>query len=284
MQGITGAVGSSFARRLQSDGTTVVGGVTPGKAGQQVEGLPVHDTVYEACRALAPTASFVTVPPAYVKDAVFEAVDAGLPLIVVYTELTPIHDAIEMCRFARVRGAMLLGPNSAGCISPGQANLSDLSDSTLRPGRIGIVSKSGTMTYEASSEIQRAGLGISSVVCLGGDPVVGSTYSDILERFEADPGTDAVVLLGEIGGQAEVLAAEVVQRMRKPVVAYVSGRWAPKEKRMGHAGAIVLRGSDTAEAKIEVLRAAGAVIADQVTQVGSFVARAVASGPKSGRE
>ena len=281
VQGITGTVGSNFARRLKLDGTTVVGGVTPGKAGQQVEGLPVYDTAYEARIALGATASFVTVPPAHVKDAVLEAVDAGLPLIVVYTELTPIHDALEMCRYARVRGTVLLGPNSAGRISPGRANLSDLSDANLRHGRIGIVSKSGTMTYEAINEIQRAGLGESTVVCLGGDPVVGTTYADILERFERDPATDAVVLLGEIGGQAEVQAAEVIRTMSKPVIAYVSGRWAPKEKRMGHAGAIVLHGKDTAEAKIAALLAAGALVADQVTQVGGLVVRALALSEKS---
>jgi succinyl-CoA synthetase alpha subunit len=276
VQGITGTVGSNFARRLQLDGTTVVGGVTPGKAGQRVEGLPVYDTVNEARIELGATASFVTVPPAYVKDAVLEALDADLPLIVVYTELTPIHDALEMCRYAQVRGAVLLGPNSAGCISPGRANLSDLSDSNLRPGRIGIVSKSGTMTYEAINEIERAGFGESTVVCLGGDSVVGTTYAGVLERFEDDPETDAVVLLGEIGGQAEVRAAAVISGMRKPVIAYVSGSWAPKDKRMGHAGAIILQGSDTAEAKIEALRAAGAVVADQITQVGVLVARAIA--------
>jgi succinyl-CoA synthetase alpha subunit len=182
---------------------------------------------------------------------------------------------MEMCRYARLRGAILLGPNSAGCVSPGRANLSDLSESNVRPGRVGIVSKSGTMTYEALDGIQRAGLGESTVVCLGGDPIVGTHYPDVLERFEADPGTDVVVLLGEIGGQAEIRAAEAIVRMKKPVIAYVAGRWSPHEKRMGHAGAIVARGNDTAEAKIEALRAAGAVIADQVTQIGTLIAEGV---------
>lgn len=257
-----------------------MGGVTPGKGGQRVGGLPVYDTVYEACAELAATASLVTVPPAFVKDAALEAVDAGLPLIVVYTEHTPVHDALLLCRYARARGVVLLGPNSAGCISPGRANLSDLSDANLRAGRVGIVSKSGTMTYEAIDEIQRAGLGESTVVCLGGDPVVGTQYPEVLERFEADAGTDAVVLLGEIGGQAEIAAALVIARMRKPVIAYVAGRWAPHEKRMGHAGAIVERGKGTAQAKIEALRAAGAVVADQVTQVGTLVARALGGMPR----
>lgn len=225
---------------------------------------------------LAPTASLVAVPPAFVKDAALEAIDAGIPLIVVYTELTPVHDAMEICRYARARGSMLLGPNSAGCVSPGRANLSDISETNVRAGSVGIVSKSGTMTYEALDGIQRAGLGESTVVCLGGDAVVGTTYPEVLDRFEADPETDAVVLLGEIGGQAEVRAAEAIGRMRKPVIAYVAGRWAPREKRMGHAGAIVARGNDTAEAKIEALRAAGAVIAEQVTQIGALVKQSLA--------
>ena len=272
VQGITGTVGSNFARRLQVDGTVVVGGVTPGKSGQSVADLPVFGTVYQARAELDATASFVTVPPPFVKDAVLEAIDAGLPLIVVYTELTPIRDALEMCRYARSRGTVLLGPNSAGCISPGRANLSDLRASNLRDGRVGIVSKSGTMTYEAIEAIQRRGHGESTVVCLGGDPVVGTQYTDVLDRFNADPETDVVVLLGEIGGQAEIGAAERVRRMEKPVIAYVAGRWAPPQKRMGHAGAIVERGMDSAVVKIQALRASGAVIAEQVTQVGALVA------------
>ncbi len=275
IQGITGNVGGNFARRLLQHGTPVGGGVTPGKGGQSVAGVPVYDSVYQARAELGATASLVTVPPAFVKDAVLEAVDAGLSLVVVYTEHTPVHDALEMCRYARVRGTVFLGPNSAGCVSPGRANLSDLNDPNLRQGRVGIVSKSGTMTYEAIDGIQRAGLGESTVVCLGGDPVVGTHYAEVLERFEADPETEAVVLLGEIGGQAEIRAAEVIRRMTKPVVAYVAGRWAPKEKRMGHAGAIVERGQDTAAFKIEALREAGALVADQVTQIGPLVARAL---------
>lgn len=278
VQGITGNVGSSFAERLVRHGTAVVGGVTPGRAGRSVAGLPVYNTVYEARAELRATASLVTVPPAFVKDAVLEAVDANLPLVVVYTEHTPVHDALAICRFARVRGTVLLGPNSAGCISPGRANLSDLSDANLRPGRVGIVSKSGTMTYEAIDAIQQEGLGESTVVCLGGDPVVGTQYTDVLKRFDDDPETDVVVLLGEIGGQAEMRAAEIIARMRKPVIAYVAGRWAPREKRMGHAGAIVEHGNDTALAKIEALRVAGAVVADQVTEVGMLVARALGGG------
>jgi len=277
IQGITGNVGSNFAQRLLQYGTPVVGGVTPGKGGLQVHGVPVYDSVYQARADLGATASLVTVPPAFVKDAVLEAVDAGLRLVVVYTEHTPVHDALQMCRYARVRGTVFLGPNSAGCVSPGRANLSDLNDANLRPGRVGIVSKSGTMTYEAIGDLQRAGLGESTVVCLGGDPVVGTHYAEVLERFEEDPETDAVVLLGEIGGQAEIRAAEVIRRMSKPVVAYVAGLWAPKDKRMGHAGAIVEQGNDTAAAKIDALRQAGALVADQITQVGELVVRSVES-------
>ncbi len=275
VQGITGNVGSSWARRLLKRGTPVVGGVTPGKGGQRVADLPVFDSVYQARTELGATASVVTVPAPFVKDAVLEAVDAGLSLVVVYTEGTPVHDALQICAFVRARGAVLLGPNSAGCVSPGLANLSDLNDANLRRGRVGIVSKSGTLTYEVIDGLNGEGLGQSTVVCLGGDPVIGTHYAEVLERFEADPETDAVVLVGEIGGRAEFRAAEMVHRMSKPVVAYVAGRWAPRERRMGHAGALVERGHDTAEAKIVALRNAGAIVAEQVIQVGSLVARAL---------
>lgn len=275
VQGITGAVGGQVAKQLLLDGTCVVGGVTPGKGGQQAVGIRVYDSVYQARDESGATASIVIVPPSAVKEAVLEAVDAGIRLIVVYTEHTPVHDAMEICHYARVRGTVLLGPSSAGCVTPGRANLSDLSASNLRPGEIGIVSKSGTMTYEAVEEVQRAGLGESTVVCLGGDSVIGTHYEEVLERFEADPETKAVVLLGEIGGQSEMRAAAVVNRMQTPVVAYVAGRWSPREKYMGHAGAIIEQGNDTADAKIDALRAAGAVIADQLTDIGTLVAGTV---------
>jgi succinyl-CoA synthetase alpha subunit len=276
VQGITGKVGVGFAQRLLLDASPVVGGVTPGKGGTRVAQLPVFDTVYEAKSELGATASLITVPPMRVRDAVIEAVDAGIRLLVVYTENTPIHDAIEACEYARRHGVTLLGPNSAGCISPRSANLSDLSDSNLNPGGVGVVSKSGTMTYEAIDGLQRAGLGVSTVVCLGGDPVIGTHYAEVLERFEDDSRTSAVVMLGEIGGQAEIRAAGMIANMSTPVIAYIAGRWAPRQKRMGHAGAIVQRGTDTAAAKIETLRAAGAHIANQVTHIGYVTARTLA--------
>lgn len=273
VQGITGNVGRTYAKRMLANGTPVVAGVTPGKGGTTVFGLPVFDTVYEARKATGATASLVTVPARFVKEAVLEAIDAGIKLIVVYTEHTPVHDAMEMCAHARARGAILIGPNSAGCVTPGQANMSDLNDANLRPGPVGIVSKSGTLTYEVIDQLSRVGLGLSTVVCLGGDPVVGTQYEDVLPLFERDPETKAVVLIGELGGLAEVRAAEIIKTMSKPVVAFIAGSAAPKGKRMGHAGALTEGGEDTAQRKKTALAEAGCVIAEQITDIGAAIAQ-----------
>ncbi len=279
IQGITGRTGSRLAERMVRDRTPIVGGVTPGKGGGRVAGVPVYDSVDAARADTGATATFIVVPPPFARDACLEAVEAGVRLVVVYTEGVPLHDALDICASARARGARLLGPNSAGCVTPGEANLSDLDEAHLRPGRVGVVSKSGTLTYEAVQGLHQAGWGESSIVCLGGDPVVATQYAEILDLFEVDPATDGVVLIGEVGGRAELAAAGVIRRMGKPVIAYVAGRKAPPGKRMGHAGAVVVRGQDTAEAKSAALRHAGAYVADQVTQVGALIDRALRGRP-----
>jgi succinyl-CoA synthetase alpha subunit len=278
VQGITGRTGRNAALRMLEYGTPIVGGVTPGKGGQRVAGLPVYGTVREAVRDLGATASFVAVPPASVKSACLEAIDAGVRTVVVYTERVPVHDAMAVRALARSRGTLVLGPNSAGCVTPGQANLSDLHDDNLRPGRVGVVSKSGTLAYEVVDGLNARGLGQSTVVCLGGDAILCTRYDEILHRFEADPETDIVVLLGEVGGTAELAAADTIRQMQTPVVAYVAGRWAPEGKRMGHAGAIVEGHQGTAAAKAAALGEAGAVVVDLVTQVAPAVAGLMQSG------
>ncbi|HLI14412.1 MAG TPA: succinate--CoA ligase subunit alpha [Alphaproteobacteria bacterium] len=276
VQGMTGRVGAAIAARMVESGSPVVGGVAPGRGGRKVAGLPVVDSCYAAVAELDATASFVSVPAAHALDACLEAIDAGIEVIVAYTEGVPVADAIQMASYARARGVVLIGPNSAGCVSPGMANLSDLNDAYMRPGRIGIVSKSGTMTYEVIDALDAVGLGQSTIVCLGGDPVTGSGHTEMLERFEADSATEAVVLLGEIGGRSELEAAAFVARMTKPVVAYIAGRHAPAGKRMGHAGALLGSPEENAPGKIEALRRAGAVIVDDLTAVGKAVRRCCA--------
>jgi succinyl-CoA synthetase alpha subunit len=277
IQGITGRTGRAAAARMAEDGTPLVGGVSPGKRGQHVEGRPVFDTVREAVSAVDATASFVSVPSSGALAAALEAIDAGIRTLVIYTEHVPIADAMRIRAAARSAACTVLGPNSAGCITPGQANLSDLDARNVRPGRIGIVSKSGTLTYEIVDGIVAAGEGLSSVVCLGGDPVIGSDHATILRRFEEDPDTDVVVLIGEIGGSSEVRAADVVARMSTPVVALIVGRHAPPGKRMGHAGALLADASESAAAKAERLAMAGAVVVDVITLVAAAAVEATRS-------
>lgn len=273
IQGITGSTGRSYAERMIANHTPLVGGISPGKSGQTVAGVPVFDTA--ACAIAATDADCVlsTVGNADALEAMYEVLDAGVRLVVLYTENVPIHDALRMCAYAKARGAWLLGPNSAGVITPGKANVADIADSCTRPGRIGVVSKSGTLTYEIMDGIHEHGLGESSVVCLGGDPIVGTGFADVLALFERDPETDAVVLVGEPGGDMEYRAADVIRSMRKPVVTYVAGRYAPSEKRMGHAGAVSgASGNTSAAAKAEALAEAGAFSVPVVTEVGSALA------------
>ena len=275
IQGITGPTGRAYAERMVASGTPLVGGVAPGRGGQTVAGVPVFDSVEDAVSATGADAALSAVRTALASGATLEALAAGIRTLVVYTENVPLHDAIRMRAYARARGARLLGPNSAGVISPGQANLSDINDANVRPGRIGIVSKSGTLTYEVVEDLQACGLGESSIVCLGGDPVLGTTYTDILKLFEADPDTDLVVLIGEPGGRLEYDAIECIGRMRKPVVAYIAAQNAPPEKRMGHAGAIYESGDTTGPAKLAAFRAVGCEAVGRVTEVAAAVQRAL---------
>ncbi len=276
IQGITGRTGQLYVERMLAGGTNVVGGVTPGKGGATVGGLPVFDSVREAVAATGATAALSCVGPAHAMDALIEAADADVPLVVVYIENIPVHDAILMRAYARAKRVRLLGPNSAGAVTPGACNLSDLNDANLTPGRVGIVSKSGTMTYEVISALKECGLGVSTVVCLGGDRVIGTTYTDILPLFEQDPATDLVVLIGEPGGGLEHDAAQVAATMRTPVVAYIAGQHAPPAARMGHAGAVV--GDDVRsrpEAKVASFAQAGCRVARLITQVAPLVTGAL---------
>ena len=271
VQGITGTTGRMFAERMVAGGTPVVGGVTPGKGGTQVAGLPVFDSVRAAAEATGANALLSCIAPAYVVDGILETVEAGIALAVLYVENIPVHDAIRMCAYARARGTRLLGPNSAGVVSPGACNLSDLNDANLRPGRVGIVSKSGTLTYEVIDELHRHGMGESSVVCLGGDRVIGTHYVDALQLFEADPDTDLVILVGEPGGGLEYPAAALAATMATPVLAYITGQGSPPDARMGHAGAVV--GDDDRsrpQGKIAAFAAAGVPVAGRVTDIGAM--------------
>lgn len=269
--GITGRTGRAAAGRMRADGTPLVGGVVPGRGGQFVEGVPVFDTVLEARERVGATACFISVPAAGALDAGLEAIDGGLRTVVIYTENVAQQDALRLRDYALRRGALLLGPNSAGCVTPGAANLSDLDGRNLRPGRIGIVSKSGTLTYELVDRLVSAGEGLSTVVCLGGDPVVGTDHATVLDLFEQDPETEIVVLLGEIGGRSELRAAARVDRMRTPVVAYIAGHHAPVGKRMGHAGALLASSEEDAPTKSQAFRDAGAVVVTRIVDIADAV-------------
>lgn len=272
IQGITGSTGRDIAARMIEHRSPLVAGVTPGKGGTVVSGVPVFDSCYEAVAETGVDASFAVVPPAFVKEACLEAVDAGLKLAVVYTERVPLHDAMAMAAVALARGTTLLGPNAAGCVTPGEANLSDFDDANLDGGRIGIVSKSGTLAAEVVAALRTHGLGESTVVCLGGDAITGTDHAAILRLFEQDDETDAVVLIGEIGGRSELVAAEFVAGMSKPVVAYIAGRCAPPRKAMGHAGAIVAAsGDDSASAKMSALDRSGARVAQTLAEIVSLI-------------
>jgi len=277
VQGITGHQGTVHTRGMKEFGTAVVAGVTPGKAGATVEGVPVFDSVREAVEATGANASSIFVPAPFAKDALVEAVDAGICLCVVVTEHIPFHDMLVMYHYARSKGTRIIGPNCPGIAAPGKAKVGIIPNVVFRPGRVGVVSRSGTLTYEIVSGIKEHGLGQSTCLGLGGDPVVGTSFVDALPLFEADPDTDLLVLVGEIGGTAEEDAAEYLQHhFSKPVVAYIAGRSAPPGKRMGHAGAIISRGKGTAETKLAALERAGAHVARFPYEIPELVARLVA--------
>lgn len=258
VQGITGNQGRFHTRQMVAYGAKVVGGISPGKAGQQVEGVPVFDTVRQAVEATSATASIVFVPAAFAKDAAFEALENGIRLLVLIPEHVPVQDSIDIVTRARALGAVVIGPNTFGIITPGEeTKMGIMPNHIYRRGPVGVVARSGTLSYEIAFSLSQAGLGQSTVVGMGGDPVVGQTFISVLEAFRADDETKAVVMVGEIGGSAEEEAAEYIKDLGKPVVAYLAGRAAPPGKRMGHAGAIIERGRGTLESKEKALSAAG---------------------------
>jgi len=273
VQGLTGREGSFHALRNRRYGTQVVAGVTPGKGGQDVEGVPVFDTVADAVRETGANTTMIFVPARFAADAIYEAVDAGVGTVVCIAEGLPAHDMLRVYNYIRPRGVTMIGPNCPGALSPGKANVGIIPAEIFREGSIGLVSRSGTLTYQIGHELTQLGLGNSTIVGIGGDPVVGSSFIDVLERFEADPETRFVVMVGEIGGDEEEKAARFIQeRMSKPVVAYIAGFTAPPGKTMGHAGAIISGSSGTAQAKKEALEACGVRVGTTPTEVAGLVA------------
>jgi succinyl-CoA synthetase alpha subunit len=276
VQGLTGREGRFHALRNRDYGTNVVAGVTPGKGGQDVEGIPVFDTVAAAVAATGANTSLIFVPARFAVDALYEAVDAGVGTIVLVTENIPVLDMTRAYNYLRARGATLVGPNCPGVISPGKANVGIIPGEITVEGPVGLVSRSGTLTYQVMHEMAQAGVGQTTCVGIGGDPVVGSGFIDILSRFEADPETEAVVMIGEIGGDEEERAAQFVKdHMSKPVVAYIAGFEAPPGRRMGHAGAIISGSSGTAAAKAEALEAAGVRVGRSPTETAGLAVSAV---------
>ena len=273
VQGITGREGSFHALRNRDYGTHLVAGVTPGKAGQDVDGVPVYNTVAEAVAERGANTSMVFVPPRFAADAIYEAVDAGCGTIICITEGIPAHEMLRIYNYIRPRGVTMLGPNCPGALSPGIANVGIIPAQVFAAGRIGLVSRSGTLTYQIGKELADLGLGNSTIVGIGGDPIVGSSFIDVLERFEADPETDMVVMVGEIGGDEEEKAGDyIAQHMRKRVVAYIAGFQAPPGKTMGHAGAIISGSAGTAAGKKAALEARGIPVGDSPTAAAQLAA------------
>lgn len=273
VQGITGREGRFHARQMLSYGTNIVAGVTPGRGGEDVEGVPVFNTVSEAFEAKSPNAAIIYVPAPFAPDAIAEAGDAGIPLVVCITEGIPVLDTLRIYHYARGSGTALVGPNCPGIISPGKCKLGIMPGHIHSPGRVGVVSRSGTLTYEVVKSLTDLGIGQSTCIGIGGDPIIGTSFVEALALFQADDETDVVVLIGEIGGTDEELAADYIRSMvTKPVVAFVAGRTAPPDRRMGHAGAIISSGKGTAAEKIAALSAAGVRIAESPGKVAAMVA------------
>jgi succinyl-CoA synthetase alpha subunit len=278
VQGLTGSEGRFHGLRNRNYGTNVVAGVTPGKGGQDVEGIPVFDTVADAVGRAGANATLIFVPARFATDAIYEAVDAGIATIVCITEHVPAHDMLRVYTYIRAKGVTMIGPNCPGVLSPGKANVGIIPAEIFSEGAIGLVSRSGTLTYQIGHELTQLGLGNSSIVGIGGDPVVGSSFIDILDRFDADPETELIVLVGEIGGDEEEKAARFVEEhVTKPVVAYIAGFSAPPGKTMGHAGAIISGSSGTAEAKKEALETVGIRVGTTPTEVAQLAAERFAA-------
>ena len=273
VQGLTGSEGRFHGLRNRAYGTNVVAGVTPGKGGQEVEGIPVFDTVARAVEEAGADTSLIFVPARGAADAIYEAVDAGIGTVVCITEHVPAHEMLRAYTYFRSKGVTMIGPNCPGVLSPGKANVGIIPAEIFSEGAIGLVSRSGTLTYQIGHELTQLGLGNSTIVGIGGDPVVGSSFIDVLAKFEEDPETELVVMVGEIGGDEEEKAAQYIgEHMSKPVLAYVAGFSAPPGKTMGHAGAIISGSSGTAQAKKEALEAQGIQVGTTPTEVAQLVA------------
>jgi succinyl-CoA synthetase alpha subunit len=278
VQGITGREGSFHATRNKAYGTNVVAGVTPGKGGEDVEGIPVFDTVQEAVSETGANTAMVFVPARFAADAMFEAVDAGIATVICITEGIPAHDMLRVYNHVRPLGITLIGPNCPGALSPGKANVGIIPAEIFSEGSVGLVSRSGTLTYQIGHELTQLGVGQSTIVGIGGDPVVGSSFIDVLGRFQDDPETEIVVMVGEIGGAEEEKAAAFIEaEVTKPVVAYIAGFTAPPGKTMGHAGAIISGSAGTAQAKKEALEAHGVQVGTNPTAVARLVAERAGS-------
>ena len=276
VQGITGREGSFHTEQMVEYGTNVVSGVTPGGRGKSVAGAPVFDTVADAVAETAPNVAIIFVPARFAPDAIYEAVDNGLPLVVCITEGIPVADMVPIYAHVENRGSRLLGPNCPGLITPGEAKVGIMPGFIHTPGPVGVVSRSGTLTYEVVDALSRAGTGQSTAVGIGGDPVIGTSFVDVLGLFEADPATEAIVMIGEIGGNDEETAAQFIQEhVTKPVVGFIAGQTAPPGKRMGHAGAIISGGSGTAAEKMAALEAAGVRIVDRPSAVPGAIEAAL---------
>lgn len=271
VQGATGNQGRFHMKQMLAYGTRVVGGTSPGKGGQEVEGVKIYDTVFAAMEENRVDATCIFIPAPFARDAAFEAIEAGVKVVVVITEHIPVHDEMDIINFARKKGAMVIGPNTFGIVSSGKCKMGIPPNQFFIPGPVGVVARSGTLTYEIVGNLTANGLGQSTVVGLGGDRAVGLSFIDVLEKFEKDPETKAVVMVGEIGGNQEEEAAAFIKKMSKPVIGYIAGKSAPPGKRMGHAGAIIERGKGTFEGKVKALKEAGASVATLTFEVPGLI-------------
>ncbi len=278
VQGITGREGTFHTTQMVEYGTNVVAGVTPGRKGQEVAGVPVFDTVAEAVEATQPNTSIIYVPARFAPDAIYEAVDNGIELVICITEGVPVNDMVPVYSYVKEKGSRLIGPNCPGLITPGQAKVGIMPGFIHQPGKVGLVSRSGTLTYEVVNALTEAGLGQSTAVGIGGDPIIGTSFVDCLRLFQDDPGTEAIVMIGEIGGTDEEDAAEFIKaNVTKPMAGFIAGQTAPPGKRMGHAGAIISGGAGTAADKMKALEAAGVRVAESPSQVPDLIKDALSA-------